>query len=126
MVLKPEAVEPGAVDEQAFAQAVGKWVQQRVAPHKFLRGGVHLIDQIPKSCVAPFPFLCRSRDRRSLGETLKRPSPVWLSTGPPARSSDDGSETLLEAVVAEFSKERPPYSSDDESTPGSSGHTVRI
>lgn len=33
----------------SFAQDVAKWVQSRVARHKFLRGGVVVIDVVPKS-----------------------------------------------------------------------------
>jgi acyl-coenzyme A synthetase/AMP-(fatty) acid ligase len=33
----------------SFALGIQDWVSQRVAPHKRLRGGVVIIDQIPKS-----------------------------------------------------------------------------
>ncbi|KAH8113275.1 AMP binding protein [Phellopilus nigrolimitatus] len=36
-------------EKQTFASAVQKWVEGRVAKHKFLRGGVVVIDAIPKS-----------------------------------------------------------------------------
>ncbi|KAL5527262.1 hypothetical protein ACEPAG_6053 [Sanghuangporus baumii] len=36
-------------DRQAFATAVQKWIETQVARHKFLRGGVVVIDAIPKS-----------------------------------------------------------------------------
>jgi 4-coumarate--CoA ligase len=35
-------------DKQAFAASVQKWIQAKVARHKFLRGGVVVIDAIPK------------------------------------------------------------------------------
>ena len=33
----------------AFSTEIQEWVKARVAKHKFLRGGVVIIDQIPKS-----------------------------------------------------------------------------
>ncbi|EAU91467.1 AMP binding protein [Coprinopsis cinerea okayama7 len=36
-------------DKLAFAASVQKWIQTKVARHKFLRGGVVVIDAIPKS-----------------------------------------------------------------------------
>ncbi|PPQ66308.1 hypothetical protein CVT24_007305 [Panaeolus cyanescens] len=44
----PEKVKTEA-EKIAFGQAVQKWIQQKVARHKFLRGGVVVIDIIPKS-----------------------------------------------------------------------------
>lgn len=40
-------VKPGA--ENVDPAAIASWVAERVAPHKKLRGGVILIDEIPKS-----------------------------------------------------------------------------
>ena len=33
----------------AFSKEIQEWVQGRVSKHKFLRGGVVIIDQVPKS-----------------------------------------------------------------------------
>lgn len=40
--------QPGA-ESAAFSKEIQEWVQGRVASHKFLRGGVVIIDQVPKS-----------------------------------------------------------------------------
>ena len=40
--------KPGA-ESAAFSKEIQDWVRGRVAPHKFLRGGVVIIDQVPKS-----------------------------------------------------------------------------
>jgi hypothetical protein len=37
--------------QSAFAQEVVRWVEGKVAKHKWLRGGVAVIDVIPKRCV---------------------------------------------------------------------------
>ena len=39
---------PGA-ESAAFSKEVQEWVQDHVARYKFLRGGVVIIDQVPKS-----------------------------------------------------------------------------
>ncbi|KAJ7449083.1 AMP binding protein [Mycena galericulata] len=44
----PEKVQSAAAKAQ-FAQSVVKWMETKVAKHKFLRGGVGVIDVIPKS-----------------------------------------------------------------------------
>ncbi|KAJ7665914.1 AMP binding protein [Mycena polygramma] len=44
----PEKVETTQA-KAAFAQGVVKWMESRVAKHKFLRGGVGIVDVIPKS-----------------------------------------------------------------------------
>ncbi|KAF9073171.1 AMP binding protein [Rhodocollybia butyracea] len=36
-------------NRQAFSKSVAKWLENKVARHKYLRGGVVLIDEIPKS-----------------------------------------------------------------------------
>ncbi|KAJ6609065.1 AMP binding protein [Mycena sp. CBHHK59/15] len=36
-------------DKAAFARSVAKWIESKVAKHKFLRGGVAVIDIVPKS-----------------------------------------------------------------------------
>lgn len=38
-------------DSGAFEKDIQAWIAERVAPHKRLRGGVVVIDAIPKSCV---------------------------------------------------------------------------
>lgn len=43
----PETVKTEAA-KIAFSQSVQKWVTTKVARHKFLRGGVVVIDAIPK------------------------------------------------------------------------------
>jgi 4-coumarate--CoA ligase len=40
--------QPGA-ESTAFSKEIQEWVRSRVAKHKFLRGGVVIIDQVPKS-----------------------------------------------------------------------------
>ncbi|KAJ7350441.1 AMP binding protein [Mycena albidolilacea] len=44
----PEKVR-SAEAKAAFARSVGKWMEGKVARHKFLRGGVSVIDAVPKS-----------------------------------------------------------------------------
>lgn len=40
-------------ERRAFSADVAKWIEGRVARHKFLRGGVVIIDAIPKRYVKP-------------------------------------------------------------------------
>ena len=40
--------QPGA-ESVAFSKEIQEWIRGRVAKHKFLRGGVVIIDQVPKS-----------------------------------------------------------------------------
>jgi len=40
--------QPGA-ESAAFSKEIQEWIRGRVAKHKFLRGGVVIIDQVPKS-----------------------------------------------------------------------------
>ena len=35
-------------EKSKFSSEVGKWVESRVAKHKFLRGGIVVIDAMPK------------------------------------------------------------------------------
>ncbi|KAJ7109639.1 AMP binding protein [Mycena crocata] len=44
----PETVKT-AEAKAAFAASVAKWIETKVAKHKFLRGGVAIIDVVPKS-----------------------------------------------------------------------------
>ena len=36
-------------DKAAFSKSIQEWIKPRVAKHKFLRGGVVIIDVVPKS-----------------------------------------------------------------------------
>jgi acyl-coenzyme A synthetase/AMP-(fatty) acid ligase len=36
-------------DRRRYAREIGEWAAKRVAPHKRFRGGVVIIDAIPKS-----------------------------------------------------------------------------
>jgi 4-coumarate--CoA ligase len=39
----------GVTASEARAQELSDWVATQVAPHKKLRGGIHFVDQVPKS-----------------------------------------------------------------------------
>ena len=41
--------KPGVEDNDKTAQDIVQWLQTKVANHKRLRGGVHFVDEIPKS-----------------------------------------------------------------------------
>ncbi|THU85047.1 AMP binding protein [Dendrothele bispora CBS 962.96] len=45
---KPSTLKSEA-DKEAFGKSVAKWMETKVARHKFLRGGVVIIDIVPKS-----------------------------------------------------------------------------
>ena len=47
-VVPKEKPQPGA-ESTAFSKEIQEWVRGRVAKHKFLRGGVVVIQQVPKS-----------------------------------------------------------------------------
>jgi len=68
------AADPGAVkseaDKKAFALKVQNWVRTQVAKHKFLRGGVIVIDSIPKSPSGK--ILRRELRERAKGELAGR------------------------------------------------------
>ncbi|KAI0783024.1 AMP binding protein [Abortiporus biennis] len=53
------------LDTREFAKSIQKWVQSRVARHKYLRGGVSVIDTIPKSAAGKIL-------RRELRELAKK------------------------------------------------------
>ncbi|KAG6902361.1 hypothetical protein C0995_000922 [Termitomyces sp. Mi166 len=57
--------DPRRKDTHAFARDVKKWMEGRVAGHKFLRGGVVVVDVIPKSAAGKIL-------RRELRERAKR------------------------------------------------------
>ncbi|KAJ7679741.1 hypothetical protein B0H17DRAFT_943890 [Mycena rosella] len=46
--VRPDQVKTTAA-KAAFGASIAKWVESRVAKHKFLRGGVAVIDVVPKS-----------------------------------------------------------------------------
>ncbi|KAJ7060923.1 AMP binding protein [Mycena amicta] len=54
-----------ASSKTVFAQRVAKWMESQVARHKFLRGGVVLVDEIPKSAAGKIL-------RRELRELAKK------------------------------------------------------
>ncbi|KAH8087870.1 AMP binding protein [Cristinia sonorae] len=56
------------IDTEAFARAVQKWIEPRVAKHKLLRGGVVVIDIIPKSLSGK--ILRRELKERAKTETV--------------------------------------------------------
>ncbi|EIN06725.1 acetyl-CoA synthetase-like protein [Punctularia strigosozonata HHB-11173 SS5] len=59
-------LEPSASQErEAFGRAVQKWIEGRVAKHKYLRGGVVVIDVVPKSAAGKIL-------RRELRERAKK------------------------------------------------------
>ncbi|KAG5725524.1 hypothetical protein E4T56_gene19936, partial [Termitomyces sp. T112] len=53
-------------DKAAFQRDVRRWMQERVARHKFLRGGVVVIDAVPKSAAGK--ILRRELRERAKGE----------------------------------------------------------
>jgi len=69
-VVPKEKPQPGA-DSAAFSAEIQDWVRGRVAKHKFLRGGVVIIDQIPKS---PAGKILR-RQLRDLAKAESVPKP---------------------------------------------------
>ena len=44
----PSSIKSDA-DKVAFSKSIQEWIKPRVAKHKFLRGGVVIIDVVPKS-----------------------------------------------------------------------------
>ncbi|KAG6813535.1 hypothetical protein H0H92_010240 [Tricholoma furcatifolium] len=67
----PERLQ-SAADKRAFESAVQTWTQARVARHKFLRGGVVLIDVVPKSAAGK---ILRRELRERAKEELKGVDP---------------------------------------------------
>lgn len=61
---------PGA-ESAAFSKEVQEWVRDRVAKHKYLRGGVVIIDQIPKSAAGKI----LRRELRDLAKSGSGPKP---------------------------------------------------
>jgi len=74
----PDRIKTEA-DRVAFSDNVEKWVQTKVARHKFLRGGVVLIDLIPKSAAGK--ILRRDlRDRAKQELAGKDPHDDYISS----------------------------------------------
>ncbi|KAL5530601.1 hypothetical protein ACEPAF_6859 [Sanghuangporus sanghuang] len=66
-------------DRQAFATAVQKWIETHVARHKFLRGGVVVIDAIPKSASGKIL-------RRELRERAKKEYEAFEAASGPTKA----------------------------------------
>ena len=62
--------QPGA-ESAAFSKEIQDWVRGRVAKHKFLRGGVFIIDQVPKSAAGKI----LRRQLRDLAKAESDPKP---------------------------------------------------
>ncbi|KAF9646482.1 acetyl-CoA synthetase-like protein [Thelephora ganbajun] len=58
-------------ESEAFSKEIQEWVQGRVAKHKFLRGGVVIIDQVPKSAAGKI----LRRQLRDLAKAESGPKP---------------------------------------------------
>lgn len=48
-VVRSTKSKPSGVNEVEEAANIARWLEEKVAPHKGLRGGVHFVDQIPKN-----------------------------------------------------------------------------
>ncbi|KAL0581335.1 hypothetical protein V5O48_000711 [Marasmius crinis-equi] len=74
------AANPGKVaakeDKAAFAMGVAKWMESKVAKHKYLRGGVVIIDAIPKSAAGK--ILRRELRERAKTEVVDQPARARL------------------------------------------------
>jgi len=71
----PDSVKTDA-EKHAFSEGIKKWIQGKVARHKFLRGGVVVIDVIPKRFVQSPPTIWIATDHCSsisaAGKILRR------------------------------------------------------
>jgi 4-coumarate--CoA ligase len=64
-------VYPGVPQDDTTAYEISKWMEKRVAHHKFLRGGVKFVDEIPKN---PAGKILRTALRaRAKAEGVARP-----------------------------------------------------
>ncbi|KAG7091031.1 hypothetical protein E1B28_010092 [Marasmius oreades] len=63
-------------DKVAFANSVGKWMENKVARHKYLRGGVVIMDVIPKSAAGK--ILRRELRERAKTEVATEPARARL------------------------------------------------
>ncbi|KAH7906804.1 AMP binding protein [Hygrophoropsis aurantiaca] len=64
-----------SLNTQEFAKSVQEWVSQRVAPHKRLRGGVVLVDVVPKSAAGKIlrrELRERAKQEIGVGQMLPR------------------------------------------------------
>ena len=66
----PEKLKTEAAKAE-FSNGVAKWIQGKVARHKFLRGGVVVIDAVPKSAAGK--ILRRELRQRAKQEILAAP-----------------------------------------------------
>ena len=55
----------------AFSKEIQEWVRGRVSKHKFLRGGVVIIDQVPKSAAGK--ILRRQLRDLAKAESIRKP-----------------------------------------------------
>ncbi|KAK1232165.1 hypothetical protein PQX77_004713 [Marasmius sp. AFHP31] len=62
--------------KSAFSQSVAKWMESKVAKHKYLRGGVVVIDAIPKSAAGK--ILRRELRDRAKTEVMNQPAKARL------------------------------------------------
>lgn len=72
------SISASAKDKEAFSKKVEEWVKERVANHKRLRGGVILVESIPKSWVEALRDAVKSigRHRKNVNRKAdgRRPS----------------------------------------------------
>ena len=79
----PKAFVVRKPDERITEEEIGKFVEERVAPHKALRGGVQFIDQIP-----------RALSGKILRRQLKELSKAQMETLVEDRVKEEGAKVL--------------------------------
>ncbi|KAK0494751.1 AMP binding protein [Armillaria luteobubalina] len=72
---KPQKISTD-IEKNAFTRDVSLWIQTKVARHKFLRGGVVVIDVVPKSAAGK--ILRRELRDRAKAEVGKKPAQAKL------------------------------------------------
>ncbi|PBK82853.1 AMP binding protein [Armillaria gallica] len=72
---KPQKISTD-IEKHAFTRLVSSWIQTKVARHKFLRGGVVVIDVVPKSAAGK--ILRRELRDRAKAEVGKKPAKAKL------------------------------------------------
>ncbi|KAK0472310.1 AMP binding protein [Armillaria luteobubalina] len=72
---KPQKISTD-IEKHAFTRDVSSWIQTKVARHKFLRGGVVVIDVVPKSAAGK--ILRRELRDRAKAEVGKKPAKAKL------------------------------------------------